>query len=118
MVQRSNHPEDIAFIDRVLKEEEVKKEEMPSHSAPAVSASAVLNSVTSKLDDFLNMLEGEDEEENLVRAMSSRGQTRTITPPFTCALCHSSETDSLDLTPMLLCHVDRDRLPSRLFLSV
>lgn len=117
MVQRNNHPEDLAFIDRVLKEEEVKEEAL-SHSAPAVSASAVLDSVTSKLDDFLNMIEGDDDEENLVRTMSSRGQTRTITPPFTCALCHSSETDSLDLTPMLLCHIDNDRLPGRFFLPI
>ena len=98
------------FVDRVLKEEEAKAEEA-TQSVPAVSASAVLNSVTSKLDDFLSMMEGDDDDEDLVRTTSSRCQTETLSPAFTCALCHSSETGTMETTPMLLCHMDRDRLP-------
>ena len=114
MVQRDDHPEDAAFINRVLKEEEAKAEEAKKTEEPSVSASAVLNSVTSKLDDFLSMVE-DDEDEELVRTTSSRCQTKTISPSFTCALCHSSETDSMENTPMLLCHVNYDRLPRCLF---
>lgn len=111
MTPRADHPEDTAFVDRVLKEE--AKAEEATQSAPAVSASAVLDSVTSKLDDFLSMMEGEDDDEDLVRTTSSRCQTATLSPAFTCALCHSSETGSMETTPMLLCHMDRDRLPRR-----
>ena len=104
---REDNAKDATFIATAVKEKQSQKRSAPTTS----SASAALNSLSSKLDDFLNMMEEDEEEETLVHASSSKHAVETVSEPFTCALCHSSNTDTVENTPVLLCHVDCDRVP-------
>ena len=120
MCIRPNNDSDHIFISLALRDRDSQKRESsnPAEEIQGVGKEAISN-LNAKLDDFLSMyadMDDEDDEaenqQEMIEEKEKDSFFTTIGNPFTCALCHGSETAGSRNTPLLLCHYDKSQVNS------